>query len=36
MIPTGSDPGNAPTVSTEWSRDGALWEPLPAGVRVTG
>jgi hypothetical protein len=36
MIPTGSDPGNPPTVSTEWSRDGATWEPLPSGVRVTG
>lgn len=36
MIPTGSDPGNLPTVASEWSVDGARWEPLPAGVRVTG
>lgn len=36
MVPTGSDPGNAPTEAREWSADGFTWGPLPSGVRVTG
>lgn len=36
MIPAGSDPGNAATVSTQWSHDGAQWRQLPDGVTVTG
>jgi hypothetical protein len=36
MLPTTSDPGNASTEATEMSVDGQDWEPLPAGIRVTG
>ena len=36
MLPTTSNPENAPTVASEMSVDKVKWEPLAEGVNVTG